>query len=180
MARFSAKRQATKTPFGVAFKLTADQLSDAYAWLPAKFLPELERQINIKRAAHTAVKLNAIWPYRTGRSVRSWESGINSIPKANNPPGPRPSFSLADAERRLAGAKPGDEIVHANQARIAGSVRGAGGRFTARSSYAQGLWEGRFSSQLRGGAEKPLQAHHRAIEKSLTRQAERDAIERAL
>lgn len=178
--RFSFTRKAMRAPFGVSFELTPQELPEAYAWLSARFLPEFDRQLTIKRAAHTAVKLNAIWPYRTGRSVRSWEVGINRIPKANNPPGPRPSFSLSDAERRLQGAKPGDELIHANQARRGGSFRGAGGRFAVRSSYAQGLWEGRFSPQLRGGAERPLTAYHRSIERSLTREAERDAIEAVL
>ena len=152
--------------FAIGRKIKMEQLPMAYAWLAARFLPEFDRQLTILGAAHTVFKLNAIWPYRTGRSVRSWELGINSIPAANNPPGPRPTFSIAEAERRLSGVKPGDVVHVANQVR----------KSPSRTSYAAGLWSGRFSPQLRGGAEKPLEQHLRAVSKGIVKLAEGRAI----
>jgi hypothetical protein len=166
MALFTATPTATPAPFGVGRELTMDQLPSQYAWLAAQFIPEFDRQLTIQTAAHTAWKLNAIWPFRTGRSVRSWEVGVNTIPEANNGPGPRPTFTLADAERRLSGLRPGDTAIVANQARVAGAT----------SSYAQGLWSGKFSPQLSQGAERPLTQHLKAMSAGIVELAEKRAI----
>lgn len=166
--RFAAVASGPRpgTPFAVGRKITMKELPVAYAWLAAQFLPEFDRQLTILGAAHTAFKLNAIWPFRSGRSVRSWEIGINSIPEANNPPGPRPTFSVAEAERRLAGVKPGDEAHVVNQARAP----------NARTSYVQGLWSGKFSRQLSGGAERPLAQYLKSQSKGIIALAEKRAI----
>lgn len=167
MTRFAATPVAgAGVPFAVGREITMDQLPDAYAWLAARFLPELDRQLTILGAAHTAFKLNLIWPFRSGRSVRSWEIGINSVPEANNGPGSRPTFSVEDAERRLTGLQPGDKAFVANQARAPG----------ASSSYVQGLWSGKFSPQLSQGAEKPLAQYLRAVSPAIVKLAEDRAI----
>jgi hypothetical protein len=166
MATFNATPAPSPAPFSVGRKLTLEEWPRAYAWLAAQFLPEFDRQLTILGAAHTAFKLNAIWPFRTGRSVRSWEVGTNSVPEANNPPGPRPTFTVEEAERTLAGFRPGDEAFVANQARRPGAV----------SSYAQGLWSGAFSPQLRGGAERPLAQHLQAVSVGIVALAEKRAI----
>ena len=165
MTTFGAHPAAVGTPFGVGREVTMDRLPEGYAWLAARFLPEFDRQLTILGAAHTAWQLNIIWPYRTGRSVRSWEIGINSIPEANNPPGPRPTFTVEEAERRLAGLKPGDTAFIANQARSP----------NARTSYVLGLWAGKFSPQLSGGAEKPLARYLKSVSKDIVETAERRA-----
>lgn len=154
-------------PFGVVKDVTPQTLPDAFATLPARFLPELDRQLTILTAAHTAVKLNLIWPFRTGRSVRSFEFGVGRIPEANNPPGPRPRFTVEEAESRLAGVRPGQKVYVANEARLP----------KAKSSYAQGLWVGAFSPQLpRPGAGPILESYLRSVEKEVASQAEDRAI----
>jgi hypothetical protein len=169
MTRFAATPAKTATPFGVGREITMEELPEAYLYMATRFLPEFDRQLTIMGAAHAVFKLNAIWPFRTGRSVRSWELGAGMIPDANNPPGPRPAFTVEEAERRLSGLQPGQTAYIANQARMP----------SASTSYVQGLWSGRFSPQLSGGAEKPLAQHLKSVAKIIAQTAERRAMEAA-
>lgn len=163
--RFQAIATAPTTRFGVARKMHLEDLPEFYAWASAHLLPEFDRQLVIGSAAETLAFLTQIWPVDTGRSVRSWEAGVNSIPRANNPPGPRPGLTRQAVEDRLSGVRAGDEVIVANHAR----------KGDARTSYAELLWNG-WSRQMPAGAERPLERHLRSVQNDVVKRAETRAL----
>lgn len=167
MAAFS--RSPVGTSFGgVASTLTMEDLPRVYLALGARVLPtyDLERVRGAAAVTQSYLKSPNVWAVDTGRSIRSWATGVNSVPAANANPGPSARGSFSDALQDSAAARPGDTIIVANRARRPGDA----------GSYAGGIWIGAYSRKTPPGLEGRLAAHLMSQESFIDQRAQDIAV----